>query len=118
MAWTTTPFIYLSFALYMLLGKVIKPTATSPIPLLGSAIAGSVQFFVLTNFAVWAFEVTGGVPLYPKTPSGLIDCFVMALPFSKGTFIGDLFFTALFFACHAVLFAVVRSRSSSPQEAV
>ena len=118
MAWTTTPFVYLSFALYALIGKFMQPDATSPLPLLGSALAGSVQFFLLTNFAVWASEVSAGVPLYPKTLPGLLDCFWMALPFSKGTFIGDLFFTSLFFAGHAALLSVARSRATSPQEAV
>ena len=118
MAWTTTPFVYLSFALYALVGRFMKPDANAPLSLLGSALAGSVQFFLLTNFAVWAFEVSVGVPLYPKTLPGLLECFWMALPFSKGTFIGDLFFTSLFFAGHAALLSVARSRSTSPQEAV
>ena len=117
-SWDSTPFVYASFALYASIGRLVKPGIDSPLPLLGSALSGSVQFFLLTNFAVWVFGIDLAGEPYPKTPSGLINCFVMALPFSKGTFIGDLFFTALFFACHAALFAVVRSRSSSPQEAV
>ena len=116
MAWTTTPFVYASFALYLLIGKIVKPGTNSPIPLLGSSLAGSVQFFLLTNLAVWAFEVTGGVPLYPKSLTGLLECFWMALPFSKGTFIGDLLFTTVFFAGHAAVLSV--SRSAPAQEAV
>ena len=117
-SWTTTPFVYTSFALYLLLGRFVRPGIASPTSLVGTTLAGSVQFFLLTNFAVWAFEVVGGVPLYPKTLPGLIDCFVKAsdIRFSKGTFIGDLFFSSLFFAAHAVVLSV--SRRAPAQEAV
>lgn len=116
MAWATTPFIYASFALYALLGKLVKPGIDSPVLLVGTAVAGGVQFFLLTNFAVWAFEVLpSGEPLYAKTLPGLLECFWMALEFSKGTFIGDLLFSSLFFAGHAVLLS---ARSSPAQEAV
>ena len=74
MAWATTPFIYASFALYALLGKLVKPGIDSPVLLVGTAVAGGVQFFLLTNFAVWAFEVLpSGEPLYAKTLPGLLE---------------------------------------------
>ena len=56
------------------------------------------------------------MPLYPKTLSGLIHCYEMAIPFSKGTFVSDLFFTSLFFAAHAAVLSV--SRRAPAQEAV
>jgi hypothetical protein len=117
-SWASTPFVYASFLLYATTGRFVRPSIDSPLPLLGSALVGSVQFFVLTNLAVWAFEVVGGVPLYPKTLPGLIDCFVKAADpqFSRGTFIGDLFFTSLFFAAHAAVLSV--ARRAPAQEAV
>jgi hypothetical protein len=114
-SWTTTPFIYASFALYALLGRLVTPRTDSPSVLL-AAFAGSVQFFLVTNFAVWAFGVLStGEAMYAKTLPALAECFALAIPFSKGTFIGDLLFTSLFFAGHAVL---ISARASSPQEAV
>ncbi|MFH0805033.1 MAG: DUF6580 family putative transport protein [Patescibacteria group bacterium] len=59
--------------------------------------AGSVLFFVVTNFAVWAFT-----PLYTKTVAGLVQCFAMAIPFFRNTVAGDLFFVAAFFGAYAV----------------
>jgi len=52
----------------------------------------AVMFFVLTNFGVWAFS-----SLYPKTPGGLVDCFVMAIPFFGNTLLSSLFYSAVLF---------------------
>ena len=107
-AWGSTPFVYASFLLYATIGRLVKPGIDSPLRLFGSALGGGLQFFLVTNFAAWLFVVVGGVPLYPKTPAGLIHCYEMAIPFSKGTFVGDLLFTPLFFAGHAAVLSVVR----------
>ena len=117
MYWTTTPFVYLSFALYALIGSRVKPDIDSPMPLLGSALAGSVQFFIVTNLAVWAFRLgDSGEAFYPKTLLGLVHCFDMAIPFFRGTFISDLLFTGLFFQGHAAILWL--SRTSPAREAV
>lgn len=71
---------------------------------LAAALAGSVLFFVVTNFAVWA--LTGAHALYPHTFAGLIDCYVMALPFFRNEATGTLFWTALLFG----VFDLVRVR--------
>jgi len=115
-SWDSTPFIYLSFLLYAVIGRLARPSIDSPLRLLGSALAGAVQFFLVTNFAVWVSGLDPAGNLYPKTPAGLIYCYEMALPFSKGTFLSDLLFTSLFFAGHAAILSV--SRSPSAQEAV
>jgi hypothetical protein len=62
-----------------------------------SALASSVSFFLLSNFAVWA-----ALNLYPKTLSGLVTCYAMAVPYFRGTLTGDLVFTAVLFAVPAV----------------
>jgi hypothetical protein len=60
--------------------------------LLGGVFLSSVIFFIITNFAVWV-----ATPLYPKTVSGLIDCYVMALPFFRNSIAGDLVYTVVFY---------------------
>jgi len=40
-AWGYTPFVYASFFLYASIGRVVKPGIDSPLPLLGSPLAGS-----------------------------------------------------------------------------
>lgn len=51
----------------------------------GLGIVASLIFFGWTNFGVWAMW-----NMYPHTWSGLIQCFVMALPFLKMSLIGNL----------------------------
>lgn len=64
---------------------------------LGSwTVASSLLFFVITNFGVW-FEMN----MYPKTSSGLLACYVAAIPFLNQQLLGDLLFTGfLFTAAH------------------
>jgi len=65
-------------------------------------------FFVITNFAVWAFT-----PYYQKTLVGLANCYWMALPFYRQMLAGDLFFLTLLAGCLA--FAQHFSCSTSRQ---
>ena len=57
-----------------------------------SDLASSVLFFLLTNLGVWALG-TG----YPKSPEGLIACYVAALPFFQNTLLGDAFYATVLF---------------------
>ena len=71
---------------------------------LGYSLAGSVLFFLISNFAVWltSFTVAG----YPACSTGLLPCYVAALPFFKTTLLSTLFYSALLFGG----FALLRSR--------
>ena len=56
--------------------------------------AGSVIFFVISNFGVWALGSPGVSNLpYDKTLSGLIECYVFAIPFFPNTFLSTLIFS-------------------------
>ena len=57
-----------------------------------AALAGSLLFFLVTNFAVWAT-----MPMYPLTGSGLIQCYREAIPFFRNGLAGDVTFTTVFF---------------------
>src|SRR5580658_5005797 len=61
-------------------------------PTLIAALAAGALFYVVTNFGVWA---TGH--LYPRTVSGLLACYVAAIPFYRHQVVGDLAYTALLF---------------------
>lgn len=93
----TMPYVYASFAMTSLLGLWLK-NHKSPMTILGTTLAGSVLFYLVTNFGVW--QMTS---LYPKTFFGLWQCFIMALPFFRNTVLGDLFYTAVFFASYEFL---------------
>jgi hypothetical protein len=73
-----------------------------PLPILGAALAGSVSFFLISNFAVWA----AWGDMYPMTFAGLMKCYSAGIPFFRRAVEGDLLFTALMFATPVVLQAL------------
>jgi len=71
----------------------------------GAALAGSVSFFIVSNFAVW---VSG--TMYPKTVSGLMTCYAAGIPFFRHSVAGDLLFTTVMFGLPAVATALAGSQ--------
>lgn len=63
------------YAAVCLVGSGLLHRVT-PLRVVSAVFASATGFFLLSNFAVW---VGGG--LYPHTASGLLACFVAALPF-------------------------------------
>jgi hypothetical protein len=94
--------VYGSFLLCIVLGFWLKKRKKW-YTVGGSAISCSVLFFLITNFAVWGFT-----PWYAKTISGLIQCYLMALPFFKNTLLGDLFYVTIFFGTYEIVEVWVR----------
>ena len=62
------------------------------LPTAATVVVSSVLFWLLSNFAVWAFS-----GMYPMTWQGIVQCYVAALPFLEKTMLGDLFWTAVLF---------------------
>jgi hypothetical protein len=96
--------IYTTFAVTTLLG----PLANWPrfgrwlLPIL--SVTGSLLFFVTSNLATW-----GEGLLYPMTFTGLIACFVAAIPFFGNTIAADLIGTAALFGLGPVFERAARS---------
>ena len=83
------PVVYGSFALNVLLGRWLRPRRTVANTAVVTLL-GSVQFFVVTNFACWWLW-------YPHSAEGFAACYVAAIPFFQNTLLGDaVFATALF----------------------
>ena len=55
-------------------------------------LSSSLTFFVVTNFAVWAFS-----PMYTASIDGLLKCYIAALPFLQNMLCGDLFWGIVLF---------------------
>lgn len=100
--------VYGSFALIGLIGLWLKNHKT-PLAILGGSLAGSIIFFVVTNFGEWTMPTS----IYPHTWSGLVECFVMAIPFFRNTVSGDLVFVAVMFGAYEGLLALLRRTESS-----
>lgn len=65
----------------------------------GAALASSISFFLISNFAVWA----AWPGMYPRTFSGLMMSYTAGIPFFRGTAESDLFFSLAFFGVPALM---------------
>lgn len=102
-------FVYGSFLLTVVLGFWLKKHK-SWYSIAGGAVMSAVLFFLLTNFAVWAFT-----PWYAKTLAGLVQCYLMGLPFFKNTLLGDLFYTTVFFGAYGLIEVWLKKKFKVPQ---
>ncbi len=91
--------IWSSFFLVSLLGNRIRNSAGWR-SVSAATMACSVLFFMVSNLSVFLFE-----HMYPKTWAGLAQCFTMALPFFRNSFIADMFYCFVLFG----LFVLARN---------
>jgi hypothetical protein len=90
------PIIYASFLVNVAIGLWLRDRRTiARISL--ATLLGAIQFFFVSNFAFWQFMKT-----YPHNPSGLLACYVAAIPLFWNTFAGDALYAALFFGAFAL----------------
>ena len=55
--------------------------------------AGSLIFFIFSNFGVWALGSPGVLDVaYERNLSGLVECYILAIPFFGNTFLSTLIF--------------------------
>jgi hypothetical protein len=100
---------YVTFVWYaavLWLGTNLRESA-KPLRVIAAALASSVSFFLLSNFAVWA----AWSDMYPKTVAGLMTCYVVGLPFFQRALAGDLLFTTVMFATPFALLLLARTFS-------
>lgn len=102
--------VYGSFVLCGLVGSWLR-RRKKWYTLLGGSLACSVLFFVITNFAVWAFT-----PWYEKTLAGFVQCYIMALPFFRNTLLGDVFYVTVFFGTYELVRVWIKSRFKIPEK--
>ena len=95
--WQIMLAVYGSFAIVGLIGLMIRKNKKFH-TVLGGTILGSIIFFLITNFAVWAFGA-----MYAHNFAGLLQCYAMAIPFFKNTILGDLFYTGILVGAFEVL---------------
>ncbi len=61
------------------------------------ALLPATLFYLVTNFAVWAFQSS-----YEKSLAGLAQCYVAAVPFYRWMLTGDVFYLAVLLGCLAL----------------
>jgi hypothetical protein len=82
---------YACYILFVLMGTALSKRV-KPLNVMGSSLAASSIFFIVSNFGVWSSGL-----MYPMTGYGLGLCYTAAIPFFGGTLAGDLFYSAAMF---------------------
>lgn len=97
-----SPVIYASFLINVWIGRRMLRNVT-PVRVGSAAFLCSLQFFLLTNLALWAGAVVRHDPIYAADLSGLLACYTLALPFWGRTLAGDLLFSGALFGIYELL---------------
>jgi|694.fasta_scaffold00778_20 hypothetical protein len=95
-------FVYGGFAIGALIGRFLRGRER-PLPVAGAAFLNSLAFFVISNFGVWFASVS----FYEKSLTGLVECYVSAIPFFGNSLAGDIFYSALFFGAYQLVLRMI-----------
>jgi len=88
--------VYASFLLSVFIGRLLNQKRNLP-RIAGATLLGSLQFFLVTNFGVWAF-----LNSYPRTLAGLAACYLAGIPLFWNMLAGDAFYATLLFGTVAL----------------
>jgi hypothetical protein len=90
------PLVYASFLINVAIGLWLRDRRTV-VRISIATLLGAIQFFLVTNFAVWQFLGT-----FPHTAAGLLACYVAGIPFLWNTLAGDVLYATLLFGSFAL----------------
>jgi ABC-type proline/glycine betaine transport system permease subunit len=94
-------FTWGSFILVTLIGSWAKNHKTFK-GIVSTSLVSSFLFYVITNFGVWAMG------WYPQTAKGLLDCYILGLPFLRTFTVSTLAYTVVFFGAYELIARRVR----------
>lgn len=98
--------VYGSFLIVGLIGLYIR-SRKSVTSVAAGSIAGSIVFYLITNFAYFYPE-----GMYPHNISGILSSYYYALPFFRNTLVGDLFYTGLLFGLYEAAIYMAKHRTA------
>jgi len=96
------------YAAAMALGQILLSSRTTLPRFAAAVVLGPTSFFVLSNFAVW---MTSG--MYARTASGLLTCFVAALPFYRNDLLSTGIVAGLAFGVPVLVRRIQQTRSAA-----
>lgn len=93
---STTIYVYAGLMINVFIGWGVGKNRSAK-NIIAASMAASIQFFLITNFGVWASGY------YPHNLSGLTESYIMGLPFFRYTLLGDLFYSGLLFGSYTLV---------------
>ena len=85
-----------TYGSFFLIGLMVSHFSSAKLSsLIGLSLSGPTLFFLTTNFGVWL-----GSSIYSQDIQGLVQCYVLALPFYASSLSATLLFASLFYFCH------------------
>ena len=100
-SWSIMLSVYGGFIIMTLIGLVVRKHKKLS-TILGGTILGSVIFYLITNGAVWAFG-----SLYTHNLAGLLQSYIMAIPFFRNSLLSDLFYTGILVGAYEASLALI-----------
>src|SRR5574341_1179867 len=97
--------VYAGLILTSLLGLWLR-NHKSVLNLVGTSLVSGILFYLISNFGVWINPVSG----YPKDLAGLIQCYILALPFLKNTLASNLLYSAVLFGGYELALLALKRR--------
>ncbi|MFC1752953.1 DUF6580 family putative transport protein [Thermoproteota archaeon] len=97
-------FTWGSIILISALGITLRKKKNT-LSIITGTIGSAVLFFIITNFGVWA------AGWYPKTLSGLVSCYTLAIPFFRSTLVSTTVFSFVFFGVYELVARRVKDSS-------
>lgn len=97
--------VYTGLILTGILGLWLR-NHKSVLNVLGTATASGILFYLISNLGVWVNPVSG----YSKDSAGLIQCYVLALPFLKNTLASNLVYSAVLFGGYELTLLALKRR--------
>lgn len=93
-------FVYSGFGLSVVIGRICLFQRRSIARIGAATVIAATVFFMLSNLGVW---LTG--LYYPLTITGLLECYIMAIPFFERTLVGDMIYVAVLFGLYEFIHA-------------
>ena len=110
---STAIWVYASFVVIGFVGLWLR-NHQGVVATIGASVTGSLLFYLITNFGVWLSPPF----MYEQTLSGLVQCYVAAIPFFRNTLAGNGAGTTLSIGGKAVSIPLIQSgRVSAPKDA-
>lgn len=93
--------VYGSFLISGLIGLYLRGHKSFS-NIVAASLFASIQFFLITNAAVW---LAGS---YDRSILGLWQSYLAGVPFFRNTLLGDLFYTGLFFGSYELMLRYIK----------